>query len=105
MKSVKRFPRRENMTVHVALFTRMISGPNNFFEHLSPIFHGLIVRLHNYVLNDRWSDPFVVQGEVNRPILQQWSRSLRRIGWPRASPSPPAWRRWYRPRAECRHGS
>ena len=38
---VQRFARRENMTVHVALFARMKSGAKKFFQHFSPILHRL----------------------------------------------------------------
>ena len=60
-ENVRRFTRREHTTAHVALLTRMISGPENFFEHLGPILHGLIIHLHDHMLNDRWSDAFVGQ--------------------------------------------
>src|SRR4029453_12706015 len=40
---VHRFTRREHATTHVALLTRMVSGPKNFFEHLGPILHRLII--------------------------------------------------------------
>ena len=56
------------MTAHVARLTRMVSGPKNFFEHLDPILHRLIIHLQDHMLNDRWSDAFVGQGKMNRPI-------------------------------------
>jgi hypothetical protein len=46
----------------------MIPRPKNFFEHLGPILHGLIIHLQDHMLNDRWSDAFVCEGKVNRPI-------------------------------------
>ena len=42
---VQRFARRENMTVHVALFGRMKSGAKKFFQHFSPILHRLTIPL------------------------------------------------------------
>src|SRR5690242_55599 len=38
-ENVHRFTCREHTTAHVALLTRMISRPKNFFEHLGPILH------------------------------------------------------------------
>jgi hypothetical protein len=67
-ENVRRFTRREHTTADVALRTRMISGPKNFFERLRPIPHRLIIHLQDYMLNDRWSDAFVGQGKMNRPI-------------------------------------
>jgi len=46
----------------------MVSGPKNFFEHLGPILHRLIIHLHADMLNDRWSDAFVGESKLNRPI-------------------------------------
>ena len=46
----------------------MVSGPKNFFEHLGPILHRLIIHLYTDMLNDRWSDAFVGEGKSNRPI-------------------------------------
>src|SRR5437867_791975 len=67
-ENVHRFTRREHTTAHVALLTRMISRPKNFFEHLGPILRGLIIHLHDRMPNDRWSDAFVGEGKMNRPI-------------------------------------
>jgi hypothetical protein len=67
-ENVCRFTRREYTIAHVALLTRMVSGPKNFFEHLGPILHRLIIHLHDDMLNDRWSDAFVGESELNRPI-------------------------------------
>ena len=67
-ENVRGFTRREHTTAHVALLTRMISGPKNFFEHLGPILHGLIVHLQDHMFNDRWSDAFVCEDKMNGPI-------------------------------------
>src|SRR5262249_33473032 len=67
-ENVCRFTRREHATAHVALLTWMISGPKNFFEHLGPILHRLIIHLENNMLNDCWSDAFVGKGKSNRSI-------------------------------------
>jgi hypothetical protein len=65
---VHRFTGREYTTAHVALLTRMVSRPKNFLEHVSPILHRLIIDLHDDMLNNRRSDPFVGEGKVNGPI-------------------------------------
>src|SRR5207244_3307717 len=64
-ENVHRFTRRKYTTAHVAFLPRMVSGPKNFFEHLSPILHRLIIHLHNDMLNDRRTDALVGEGELN----------------------------------------
>src|SRR5437762_3977884 len=73
---VHRFTRCEHTTAHVALLTRMVPGSENFFEHLGPVLHWLIVHFYADMFNDRWSDAFVGEGKSNRPIaaieFQNW---------------------------------
>ena len=75
-ENVHRFTRREHATAHVALLTRMVPGPKNFFEHLGPILHRLFIHHEDDMLNDRWSDAFVGQGKSNGSIaaieLKDW---------------------------------
>ena len=56
------------MTFHVALLTRMFARSKNFFQHLSPIPYWLIIHSYNHITNDRRSDAFVGEGELNWPI-------------------------------------
>jgi hypothetical protein len=63
-----RFIRREHMAAHVALGIAMLFWAHQFVENLNPILHGLIIHLQDHMLNDRWSDAFVGEGKMNRPI-------------------------------------
>jgi len=73
---IHRLTRREYTTAHVALLTRVVSRPKNFFEHLGPILYRPIIHLQNDMLNDCWSDAFIGEGKSNRTItaieLQDW---------------------------------
>jgi hypothetical protein len=73
---VARFTSREHVTAHVGLLTLMVARSKNFLEHFVPILHWLIVHPDNDVLNNRRSDAFVGQDEVNGPIgaieLEDW---------------------------------
>src|SRR5215468_5528634 len=72
----RRFTRREHATAHVALLAWMVSGSENFFEHLGPIPYRLSIHLQNDMLNDCRPDAFVSESESDRPIaaveLEDW---------------------------------
>jgi hypothetical protein len=72
-----RFTRREHITAHVTLRTMMLPRSEPYFEHLPPIFHRLPVHFHNHVSDDRGTNSFVCESEVNvggivSLILEDW---------------------------------
>src|SRR4030095_14464003 len=80
---VQRFARRENMTVHVALFARMKSGAKKFFQHFSPILHRLTThppvrsKTRRGELAPRTHSDRAICSAVKYPISQ-----LRKGAWP-----------------------
>src|SRR4051812_24929896 len=67
-ENVRRLTRREYTTADVGLHPRMISGSENFLEHLCPILHRLIIHLHDDMLDDRWSNALIGEGKPNRAV-------------------------------------
>ena len=72
---VHRFTCREHATAHIALFTRMVSGAKNFFEHLGPILHRLIIHVEDDVLMIAGPTPLLARANRIGQLLLSNSRT------------------------------